>query len=73
MLSFQVVRNGTAVQIYFDALGMQRLEDALKALKADPDHFHLWGPSRGGSDLSERTPFGEDAVAEVIIDYNPGG
>jgi hypothetical protein len=50
---------------------MATLTDKLTALQHDPDHVHLRSPSAGGNDLSDTSPFGEKAVAEVVIDYHP--
>ncbi len=38
-------------------------------LRDSGGHTHLWGPSYGGSVLSDVTPFGEPAIGEVIITH----
>jgi hypothetical protein len=71
MLSFQVVTNGNTVQIYCDHKGMAMLLEKLAALVRDPGHIHLRSQLSGGNELSEKCPFGEPALSEVIIDYQP--
>jgi hypothetical protein len=72
MLSFQVVGEGNAIQIHCDQEGMEILNAALADVVGKaPGHIHLRGRSAGGSALSETSPFGDPAAAEVIIDYNP--
>ena len=77
MLSFQVIDSGNAVQkgihIHCDAVGMSVLMGALAQLVGErASHIHLRGPAAGGSDLNETTPFGKEAVYQVIIDYAEG-
>lgn len=67
MLSFQIVNNAKAIRIYCDDEGIDRLVAALLRLRGSPDHIHLLGPSAGGRALSDKCPFGEEAVSEVII------
>ncbi|MGD0116922.1 MAG: hypothetical protein ABSD30_02580 [Candidatus Binatus sp.] len=71
MLSFQVIQSGNAIQICCDKAGIATLMETLSSLLLEPGHLHLRGPSAGGNDLSETSPFGERAVWEVIIDYSP--
>ena len=72
MLSFQVIESGNAIQVDCDSAGMATLLEKLASVIRDgPSHIHLRGPSAGGKDLSETSPFGNKAVWEVIIDYNP--
>ncbi len=74
MLSFQVIKSGSAVQIECDAEGMSVLLGALAELVgAHASHCHLFAPSHGGSALSDTTSHGEKAVNEVIIDYAESG
>lgn len=54
-----------------DSAGMATLLEKPASLLRDPDHPHLRGPTAGGSDLSEMFLFGEKAVREVVIDYQP--
>jgi hypothetical protein len=70
MLSFQLVRDGSAIQVHCDDLGIDALIDVLRGLRGSGDHTHLWAPSLmgdGAATLSDVTPFGEKAVPEVII------
>jgi hypothetical protein len=71
MLSFQVIESGNAIQVHCDSAGMATLLETLASLLREPDHIHLRGPSAGGNDLSEQSPYGEKAVWEVIVDYQP--
>ena len=71
MLSFQITDSGNAVHIFCDSDGLEVLMKKLASLRTNPGHIHLWGPSIGAEDLSETTPVGDAAVAEVIINYNP--
>ena len=68
MLSFRIVSTGRAVEISFDDEGRDVLIDALR--KVSGSHTHLGtfsGPTEPG--LSETTPFGEQALSEVIITH----
>jgi hypothetical protein len=59
--------------MHLDAKGMATLMGALAKLVGErASHVHLRGPSNGGQQLSEKTPWGEAAVTEVIIDYAEG-
>jgi hypothetical protein len=71
MLSFQVIQSGNAIQMHCDSAGVATLLEKLASLLRHPGHAHLCGPSAGGNDLSETSPFGERAVWEVVIDYSP--
>jgi hypothetical protein len=71
MLSLEVLQDGKTIQIYCDQKGMSSLLEKLAHLVRDAGHTHMRGPSAGGIDLDETTPFGETAVREVVIDYNP--
>ena len=69
MLSFQLTKPHQ-VTVYCDRVGMATLRRALEALEAEQaSHRHLWGPTMGGNELDEKTPFGDTAVSEVIINY----
>ncbi len=73
MLSFELVRDGRAIQIHCDSQGMGRLLEALaRLMKERSGHIHLWGPSMGREDLDEVSPFGDPAFCEVMIDYQEG-
>ena len=72
MLSFQLVREGTAIQIECDDRGIDTLIETLRKLRGSGSHIHLWAPSIIGDAsaiLSDLTPFGEEAIAEVIISH----
>lgn len=73
MLSFQIVQiaQGQAIQIYCDEAGITVLVEALRRAR-ETGHVHLWGPSFGSSDLSDKSPFGEPAIGEVIITTGGG-
>lgn len=68
MLSFQIVPRGKSqvIQIYCDDAGLAVLIGALERVR-ETGHLHLRAPGTGGQDLSKTTPFGEEAVDEVII------
>ena len=68
MLSFQVT-NGSTVQIFCDDEGMATLIGALDKIRPTGGHVHLCAPSCGGKELSDQTPWGDDAVAEVIVTW----
>jgi hypothetical protein len=69
MLSFTIANEGRAVEISCDEEGMATLIKALENVRADGDHLHLCTPSNGGRDLSETTPWGGEAIGEVIINW----
>ena len=71
MLSFQITNSGREIQIYCDEAGITILIDSLNRLRSSPGHIHLLTPSNGGRELNEQTPWGDAAVAEVVI--NVGG
>ena len=66
MLSFEFANNGRAIQIYCDSQGIAALIGALEKVRSS-GHLHLWTPSNGGRDLSEKNPWGKPAISEVII------
>lgn len=68
MLSFQVINAGRSIQVDCDHEGLTRLISALEQVQAGEfGHVHLRAPSAGGDALSDKTPWGKDAVGEVII------
>ena len=72
MLSFRIVNPGT-IEIDCDRQGMATLMGALAGLVGQgASHIHLRGPSMGGKDLSEQSPYGDPAIQEVIISYAEG-
>jgi hypothetical protein len=68
MLSFSITNSGRTIQIDCDDAGISKLIDVLSKLPDSGTHIHLWGPPIA-NDLSTRTPFGNDAVQEVIITH----
>jgi hypothetical protein len=73
MLSFQISDSGRKVNVYCDAKGMATLLGTLAKLVGErASHAHLWPASAPGGHLDEKTPWGEEAVREVIIDYAEG-
>jgi hypothetical protein len=66
MLSFSLTKSGHAIQIYCDDAGISTLIDALTRLRGSASHTHLWAPPIG-NDLSLKTPFGGEAIPELII------
>ena len=68
MLSFQITDSGKSIQIDCDDDGLERLISALDNMKGEKGgHVHLRALSAGGNTLSDSTPWGADAVGEVII------
>jgi hypothetical protein len=73
MLSFQIINSGRTINVDCDAKGMAILLKALAQLVGDrASHVHLWTAAASGGQLSDKTPWGEDAVPEVIINYQEG-
>ena len=70
MLAFQIINSGKTIQINCDDQGMATLISALQKIRPSGGHVHLRGPSSGGSDLSEKTPWGESAAGEVILTWS---
>jgi hypothetical protein len=69
MLSFELANEGRAIEISLDEQGIVALIKALERVRADGDHIHLCTPSNGGRDLSEKSPWGKEAIGEVIINW----
>jgi hypothetical protein len=69
MLSFELANEGRAIEISFDEQRMAALIKALERVRADGDHIHLCTPSNGGRELSEKNPWGKEAIGEVIINW----
>jgi hypothetical protein len=68
MLSFEITNSGKAIQIDCDREGLQALISVLEEFKTkEVGHVHLRAPSAGGRSLSDKTPWGKEAVGEVII------
>jgi hypothetical protein len=73
MLSFQITDSGNKINIDCDAKGMAILLGALAKLIGErASHLHFVTAAASGGVLSEKTPWGEDAVREVIINYAEG-
>lgn len=74
MLSFQITKSGRCINVECDAEGMAVLLGAMAKLVGErASHLHLWTVAASGGQLSEKTPWGEDAVPEVVINYQQGG
>jgi len=74
MLSFQITNAGRSINVDCDAKGMAVLLGALAQLVGErASHVHLWTATASGGQLSDKTPWGEDAVSEVKINYQEGG
>ena len=69
MLSFSIKESGRSIQIYCDKEGVLALVAALEEVRDAGSHTHLLAPSRGGQVLSDKTPWGEAAVSEVIVSF----
>lgn len=71
MLSFQIVDSGKVIQVFCDDDGLDMLIAKLINMKnKNLGHMHLRAPSAGGDILNDKTPWGDDAVAEVIVSTN---
>lgn len=68
MISFQVLSAGS-IQICCDDEGIDTLVAVLRRLRGSGSHVHLLAPSKGGKDLDDKNPFGDDAVPEVIVTH----
>jgi len=68
MLSFELANEGRAIQIYCDKEGLSTLMKALERVRSS-GHLHLLTPANGGRELSDKTPWGKDAIGEVIINW----
>jgi hypothetical protein len=69
MLSFRLTNEGKSVQIDCDDRGVETLLAALQKLQQAGGHVHLLSPSCGGHELSDETPWGDQAVGEVTITW----
>jgi hypothetical protein len=69
MLSFNLAAEGKTVEISCDEEGMAKLIKALERVRADRDHIHIRTPANGGRDLDEKTPWGQEAIGEVILNW----
>lgn len=68
MLSFQLVNENRSIQIDLDREGLEKLISVLEEFRAKVSgHAHLLAPSAGGQFLSDKTPWGKDAIGEVIF------
>jgi hypothetical protein len=67
MLSFELANMGRAIQILADDEGLATLIAALQKVRSGAGHLHLRSPSCGGRELSDKNPWGDDAIGEVII------
>jgi hypothetical protein len=66
MLSFEIVESGKAIQIHADDSGLLILKNALERVSS-AGHIHLLSSANGGNELSDKNPWGQAAVGEVII------
>lgn len=67
LLSF-LVSDSKTVQITCDDEGLSSLIDAITKVRS-AGHVHLRSPSCGGTVLSDTTPWGDQAIGEVIITF----
>lgn len=65
-LSFTIGRDGKSVQLYCDGNGLDALISKLQEARTT-GHLHLRSPGCGGNLLSDRDPWGNAAVGEVIV------
>ena len=69
MLSFHMTNEGRELQVYCDDEGMATLIGALEKIRPTGGHVHLRTPSNGGRELSEKNPWGEKAIGEVVFTW----
>jgi len=69
MLSFEIKDSGKSIQVDCDSVGLEALIGILTKYReaGGKGHLHLCAPSAGGNLLSDKTPWGKDAVGELII------
>ena len=67
MLSFKITESGV-IQVHLDEQGVERLIRGVDSARQH-GHAHLCTPSNGGNELDEKTPFDEEGVGEVIIEW----
>ncbi len=68
MISFRLADEGNSIQVDCDLDGLNKLLSVLSAMAKDKrGHIHLRSPSAGGNLLSDTTPWGKRAIAEVIV------
>jgi hypothetical protein len=74
MLSFQVDDSGRRkINVFCDAKGMAILLGALAKLVGErASEAHLWTAAATGGVLNDKTPWGDEAVPEVRINYAEG-
>ena len=70
MLCFKIVGSDDArtIQVYVDEDGLRMLVERINDSRKH-GHVHLLTAENGGRELHSVTPFGEEAVGEVIIDW----
>lgn len=69
MLSFSLADEGRTIEISCDQEGMAKLINALERVRADGNHIHLLTPADGGRDLDDKTPWGTEAIYEVVLNW----
>jgi hypothetical protein len=75
MLAFELQNQNRTIQITCDDAGIEALAGALLALKGSGSHTHLRAPLDDNDKLarlSSVTPWGDPAIAEVIIAHGGG-
>lgn len=72
MLAFELLKDSRAIQITCDDAGIDALVNVLVGLKGTGSHIHLRTPlneNDKSAKLSKVTPWGDPAIAEVIISH----
>ena len=74
MIAFSIHKRpiGRKIEIDLDAEGMQQLVQEFEKLKAAQASFTRLTPDAGSARLAEKTPWGNPAVIEVVINYAEG-
>ncbi len=71
MISFELTNENRIIQVCVDDSGINALIRSLEKLRVSGSHIHLCSPPRG-KDLSDKNPWGTDAISEVIISHVGG-
>jgi hypothetical protein len=72
MLAFTLSNENRAIELTCDGAGIDALVGVLLSLKGSGSHVHLRAPEHRDdhfAQLSSMTPWGDPAVAEVIISH----
>ncbi len=69
MLAFTITNSGRTISMSCDDAGIDTLMSAFEKIKLKGGHIHLRSAGQGGMALAEKTPWGEPAIAELVITW----